>query len=152
MISYSIYDKSTGMVLRYLSCDSDQLAGNLGEKEGAFEGTLDPLSQRVVQLEELDEHGQPVLYAEEYQPPAPEPSSDYQWDEKQRRWVLIPEISARRQLRQRAIEKLQQLDSASVRALREIRLAEIKGEQADPDSAAKLADIEAQAKRARQDL
>lgn len=118
MLTWHIYDMRTGLFTgrTYSSSDEASLSLNLGENEAAVTGVIDYTSQRV------DLSSGEVV---DYQPPPPEPRSDYEWihdDEhgnRVRRWVLKRDLSERISRMEAARSRIAELESKQERAIRE---------------------------------
>lgn len=105
-MTWHFYDLGTGLFADgTLVCPDADVAANTPAGYGALRGEFDALSQRVdVAAEqpaepELDEHGQPVLWAPpviDYQPPAPADDElrTWAWDAATKRWVATPALLA----------------------------------------------------------
>lgn len=113
-MKYTVYRKDSGLFTgRTLLASSDKiLALNLAEGEGAIEGVFDHLSQRV------DTASGKVV---DYQ--SPQPSTDHEWDAGTKRWKLTAAATAKQQAHDQALVKIQQLEAAQPRAVRDFILS-----------------------------
>lgn len=168
-------------MLHEFELESGTLTGNsifsngsieVGSREGFgwVEGVKDPESQRVdlevlLQIESLErqieEGGEGELLAEvletlrarllvEYIPASP--GDDYEWIAERKRWRIRPEVSARQRRHSAAISDIERLERASLRPLREFRIAEAEGRAPPEAAAARLKEIEEQIEALRLDL
>lgn len=86
----------------------------------------------------------------DYQPPPP--SDDHEWIPELKRYRLKPDVAAAQQRRAVAVNQIERLELASLRSLRELRVAEVDGKPRPADAAAKLKQIEAEIEALRPDL
>jgi hypothetical protein len=59
----------------------------------------------------------------------PQPSENHEWNSSIRRWQLKPEIAAREQAQQTALERIKYLELKALRALREHALGQVAATQ-----------------------
>lgn len=133
---YSFYDLATGLFTGSGFTGSEEsLMLNLKEGVGAMPGEFDQFSQAVEPMT-----GRIV----NYQPPSP--GEDYEWNETTKRWVLgrTAQLAFDNDVAARA--RLADIDSASIRALREAAI----GDKAA--AVAMLTDLEAEAVELRADV
>jgi hypothetical protein len=98
---------------------------------GWIEGHFDVLAQRVdverLQTDRARSTSSDSVHATaehviEYRPPAP--SDDHEWHSGSRRWVLKDSVAAARDRRFIALERIEKLERAQPRALRELALGD----------------------------
>lgn len=143
-MTWHAYSLETGLFTgRCIDGDADALKANLPPGCAWIDGVIDARSQRVdLATEQLVD----------YVPPAPEPAAEYAWNTEVRRWLLLPEVLERNRRRAAALDRIEQLEAGSIRALREIRVAEVRGGRAPNEAWAKLEAVEAEIAALRADL
>ena len=114
----SFYHKVTGLfhARHLMSADPKSIALNTPPDHIAIDGDhFDRRSQRIdVQTGKvIDEL------------PA-QPSEDHEWNATDRRWQVKPQVIAREESRQRAIQRISQLELSGIRSLRELALGEAR--------------------------
>lgn len=97
---------------------------------------------------EMSTHEQRLLI--DYVPPSP--GDEHEWNRDRKRWVLRADVSERRSRRSQAIADIQKLEQSSLRALREVKLAELKGQNPEAQSVERLERIEQQIASLREQL
>ena len=113
MRTWSFYHPQSGEFLnsRYRSNIDDHLKINTPDGYVAIEGEFDHLSQRV------DVANGTVI---DWQPPRP--TDEHEWNGETKRWQLNSSTLATQRAKEQARSRIQQLDSKSTRALRELAL------------------------------
>jgi hypothetical protein len=110
------YHKATGLFhgRNLMTDDPKMIAPNTPPDYVAIEGAnFDLLSQRVDVATGMVVDRVP-----------PQPSADHEWNTAVRRWQLKPEVIAREDARQSAIERIRFLELKALRALREHALGQ----------------------------
>lgn len=134
--TYSFYDPATGLFTGQQFTGSDEaLLANLTGTLWAMPGRFDHLSQAVEPMT-----GRII----DYQPPSP--GDDYVWDETARRWLLSPAAQQTADADTAARERLDAIDRASIRALREAAIGDKTA------AVAMLTSLEAEAVTLREDV
>lgn len=121
-MTWSFYEKGTGRVVaRTYAGPREWLEANTRDGHVAYEGNLDPLSQKIdISREVRDADGALVKHGPVVDYHQPQPSAEHEWNADIKRWVLGAAASRKREILSqiKAIE-----DSGShVRALREALL------------------------------
>ena len=135
MTTWSFYDEQTGLFTGRIYSGA-LLKENTPAGCGSAEGAIDHLSQRV----ELAT-GEII----DYQPPPPD--VDHEWDTVSRRNVLKPEVAVRRAEKAVARTRINELERAQLRPLRELAI-----DAKNAEAAARLADIDTEIRRMRATL
>lgn len=132
MINVSFYHKDTGMLnsMHFSTSDPRLIVLNCPADHLWVDGHHDALSKRV------DVATKQVI---DYQPPRE--SIEHIWDDNKKRWVLSPEALERDRVLTNARKRVKELDSASIRLLRDAVLQLMLG-QDTTQSYRRLAGIE----------
>jgi hypothetical protein len=112
MKTFSFYNEETGVFSgdEFSTSDIALLNDNTPPGFRAYAGRVDELSQRVdIATGELVE----------YQPPAPEPADEYEWNAPAKRWRIRSEVATKRAKRTVAQIEIDRLERGQNRALRE---------------------------------
>lgn len=145
MNAFYHYDLSTGLftgtLVRSSNPTEEFIAINTPQGCGLMKGVTDHLSQRVD-----PKSGELVDYI------PPSPGDEYEWNAATRRWQLKREIAEQQQRATLAQAQIEALELASLRPLREVRLAELSGRAAPEIAVARLQEIEARCEALRADL
>lgn len=141
-MTHWLFDLSTGLFTgRSMSASPEFLEANRPDGYGWIDGVIDPQSQRVDLKDRL---------IVDYQPPPP--SDDHEWIPERKRYRLKREVARAQARRAAAQTQIEALELSSLRALREIRLAELKGEPVPEESRARLDAIEVEIEALRPEL
>lgn len=137
---HHLFDLATGLFTgRAMEASEDTRTVNCPVGFGWIAGVVDWQSQRV-------EGGKLVDYI------PPQPDADHEWSPTRKRWVLRAEVAQQRARAAAAMAEIELLERASLRPLREVRLAELSGRAAPMNAVARLQEIEARCEVLRGDL
>jgi hypothetical protein len=141
-VTHWLFDLSTGLFTgRSMSASPEFLEANRPDGYEWIDGVIDPQSQRVDLKDRL---------IVDYQPPPP--SDDHEWIPERKRYRLKPEVAQAQARRAAAVNEIEQLERASLRPLREVRLAELDGRAVPDQARARLVEIETRIAELRADL
>jgi hypothetical protein len=116
MKHYHFFHAETGLFhqRRFSTDDAAAIKNNTPIGYVAIEGVFDPLSQRM----QITTDG---FVLTEYQPPQPSP--DHQWNADAKRWLVKPDIAARKARRMSVLAQIYALEHGpQPRAIREMLL------------------------------
>lgn len=115
-ITHAIYRIDTGQIVSHFTGSQSALEQNIPAGHASVEGRFDPHSRRI------DHETKEVI---DWQPPSP--SGDHEWKPSARRWVLKEDAAQARDLRFMALERIEKLERAQHRAMREAALGKKEG-------------------------
>jgi hypothetical protein len=110
---FSFYHTDTGLLAptKFSTDDVRMLKNNIPANHAAIEGHHDHLTKRV------DLETKTIV---DYQPPQPSP--DHEWNADTKRWQLTAQAQDKINRRKAALARIAQLESGSLRTIREAQL------------------------------